>query len=162
MAEGDLECPHTPTLNLGRTRPARININLSILIRLRPMRGDRSLHGFEGPRCLGEDPPGHESDTSSFAGRSFLPFIIRSGRSTGTGRFRFRERTTTRRITAVWGKKCISDYYVDTFPLTRERPWASKSISRFPLDEEGGYWIRGYIRSPGVGLTTTTLEIHEL
>ena len=58
------------------------------------------------------------------------------------------------------GEKCISDYYRRYVPFDQGKTLGLEEYISFPLDEEGGYWIRGYIDRLAL-VDDATLEIHD-
>src|SRR4030042_3351559 len=58
------------------------------------------------------------------------------------------------------GEKCIADYYRRYLPFNQGRTLGLEENISFPLDEEKGYWIRGYIDRLTL-LDDATLEIHD-
>jgi putative RecB family exonuclease len=59
------------------------------------------------------------------------------------------------------GEKCISDYYRRYIPFDRERTLGLEELITFPLDEERGYKIRGYIDRLSLAGDGSILEIHD-
>ena len=58
------------------------------------------------------------------------------------------------------GEKCISDYYKRYYPFDQGRTLGLEEYISFPLDEEKGCWIRGYIDRVTL-LDHAVLEIHD-
>jgi len=58
------------------------------------------------------------------------------------------------------GEKCITDYYKRYYPFDQGRTLGLEENIYFPLEEEKGYWIRGFIDRLTL-LDNTILEIHD-
>ena len=58
------------------------------------------------------------------------------------------------------GEKCISDYYKRYYPFDQGRTLGLEEYITFPLEEEGNYWIRGYIDRLSL-LDHSILKIHD-
>jgi len=58
------------------------------------------------------------------------------------------------------GEKCISDYYKRYFPFDQGKTVGLEDYITFPLDEERGYWIHGYVDRLTI-LDHSILEIHD-
>jgi putative RecB family exonuclease len=58
------------------------------------------------------------------------------------------------------GEKCINDYYKRYHPFDQGRTLGLEENIFFPLDEERGYWIRGFIDRVTL-VDHSTLEIHD-
>ena len=58
------------------------------------------------------------------------------------------------------GEKCISDYYRRYHPFDQGKTLGLEEYISFPLDEEKGYWIRGYIDRLAL-VDHAILEIHD-
>lgn len=58
------------------------------------------------------------------------------------------------------GEKCITDYYHRYYPFDQGRTLGLEETIFFPLEEEGGYWIRGVIDRLSL-VNHSTLEIHD-
>ena len=58
------------------------------------------------------------------------------------------------------GEKCISDYYKRYYPFDQGRTLGLEENIYFPLEEEKGYWIRGYIDRLTL-VDHSILEIHD-
>ena len=58
------------------------------------------------------------------------------------------------------GERCISDYYRHYFPFDQGRTLGLEENIYFPLEEEKGYWIRGFIDRLTL-LDHSILEIHD-
>jgi len=58
------------------------------------------------------------------------------------------------------GKKCIEDYYKRYYPFDHGRTLGLEEYIYFPLGEEKGYWIRGYIDRLTL-VDSSILEIHD-
>jgi putative RecB family exonuclease len=58
------------------------------------------------------------------------------------------------------GEKCISDYYKRYYPFDQGRTLGLEENIYFPLEEEKGYWIRGFIDRLTL-VDNSILEIHD-
>jgi len=58
------------------------------------------------------------------------------------------------------GEKCISDYYRRYYPFDQGRTLGLEENIYFPLEEEKGYWIRGFIDRLTL-VDNSILEIHD-
>jgi putative RecB family exonuclease len=58
------------------------------------------------------------------------------------------------------GEKCITDYYKRYFPFDQGRTLGLEENIYFPLEEEKGYWIRGFIDRLTLA-DNSILEIHD-
>jgi len=58
------------------------------------------------------------------------------------------------------GEKCISDYYKRYYPFDQGRTLGLEENIYFPLEEEKGYWIRGFIDRLTL-VDHSILEIHD-
>jgi putative RecB family exonuclease len=58
------------------------------------------------------------------------------------------------------GEKCITDYYKRYYPFDQGRTLGLEENIYFPLEEEKGYWIRGFIDRLTL-LDNSILEIHD-
>jgi len=58
------------------------------------------------------------------------------------------------------GEKCISDYYKRYYPFEEGRTLGLEESIYFPLEEERGYWIRGFIDRLTL-VDNSVLEIHD-
>jgi putative RecB family exonuclease len=58
------------------------------------------------------------------------------------------------------GEKCITDYYKRYYPFDQGRTLGLEEYIYFPLEEEKGYWIRGFIDRVTL-LDSSILEIHD-
>jgi putative RecB family exonuclease len=58
------------------------------------------------------------------------------------------------------GEKCITDYYKRYYPFDQGRTLGLEENIYFPLEEEKGYWIRGFIDRLTL-LDHSILEIHD-
>ncbi len=58
------------------------------------------------------------------------------------------------------GEKCISDYYKRYYPFDQGRTLGLEENIYFPLEEERGYWIRGFIDRLTL-VDNSVLEIHD-
>jgi putative RecB family exonuclease len=58
------------------------------------------------------------------------------------------------------GEKCITDYYKRYFPFDQGRTLGLEENIYFPLEEEKGYWIRGFIDRVTL-VDSSILEIHD-
>ena len=58
------------------------------------------------------------------------------------------------------GEKCISDYYKRYYPFDQGRTLGLEENIYFPLEEEKGYWIRGFIDRLTL-VDNSVLEIHD-
>jgi putative RecB family exonuclease len=58
------------------------------------------------------------------------------------------------------GEKCISDYYKRYYPFDQGRTLGLEENIYFPLEEEKGYWIRGFIDRVTL-VDSSILEIHD-
>jgi putative RecB family exonuclease len=58
------------------------------------------------------------------------------------------------------GEKCISDYYKRYYPFDQGRTLGLEENIFFPLEEEKGYWIRGFIDRLTL-VDSSILEIHD-
>jgi putative RecB family exonuclease len=58
------------------------------------------------------------------------------------------------------GEKCITDYYKRYYPFDQGRTLGLEENIYFPLEEEKGYWIRGFIDRLTL-LDNSVLEIHD-
>jgi putative RecB family exonuclease len=58
------------------------------------------------------------------------------------------------------GEKCITDYYKRYFPFDQGRTLGLEEYIYFPLEEEKGYWIRGFIDRVTL-VDSSILEIHD-
>jgi putative RecB family exonuclease len=58
------------------------------------------------------------------------------------------------------GEKCIADYYKRYYPFDQGRTLGLEENIYFPLEEEKGYWIRGFIDRLTL-LDNSILEIHD-
>jgi len=58
------------------------------------------------------------------------------------------------------GEKCISDYYKRYYPFDQGRTLGLEENIYFPLEEEKGYWIRGFIDRLAL-VDNSILEIHD-
>ncbi len=58
------------------------------------------------------------------------------------------------------GEKCITDYYKRYYPFDQGRTLGLEENIYFPLEEEKGYWIRGYIDRLTL-VDSSILEIHD-
>jgi putative RecB family exonuclease len=58
------------------------------------------------------------------------------------------------------GEKCISDYYKRYYPFDQGRTLGLEENIFFPLEEEKGYWIRGFIDRLTL-VDHSVLEIHD-
>jgi putative RecB family exonuclease len=58
------------------------------------------------------------------------------------------------------GEKCITDYYKRYYPFDQGRTLGLEENIYFPLEEERGYWIRGFIDRLTL-LDNAILEIHD-
>jgi putative RecB family exonuclease len=58
------------------------------------------------------------------------------------------------------GEKCITDYYKRYYPFDQGRTLGLEENIYFPLEEEKGYWIRGFIDRLAL-LDNSILEIHD-
>ena len=58
------------------------------------------------------------------------------------------------------GEKCIADYYKRYYPFDQGRTLGLEENIYFPLEEEKGYWIRGFIDRVTL-VDSSILEIHD-
>jgi len=58
------------------------------------------------------------------------------------------------------GEKCIADYYKHYYPFDHGKTLGLEEYIYFPLEEEKGYWIRGYIDRLTL-VDSSILEIHD-
>jgi len=58
------------------------------------------------------------------------------------------------------GERCISDYYKRYYPFNQGRTLGLEENIYFPLEEEKGYWIRGFIDRLTL-VDNSILEIHD-
>jgi putative RecB family exonuclease len=58
------------------------------------------------------------------------------------------------------GEKCITDYYTRYYPFDQGRTLGLEEYIYFPLQEEKGYWIRGFIDRVTL-VDSSILEIHD-
>jgi putative RecB family exonuclease len=58
------------------------------------------------------------------------------------------------------GEKCITDYYKCYFPFDQGKTLGLEEYIYFPLEEEKGYWIRGFIDRLAL-VDSSILEIHD-
>jgi len=58
------------------------------------------------------------------------------------------------------GEKCITDYYKCYFPFDQGKTLGLEEYIYFPLEEEKGYWIRGFIDRVTL-VDSSILEIHD-
>jgi putative RecB family exonuclease len=58
------------------------------------------------------------------------------------------------------GEKCITDYYKRYYPFDQGRTLGLEEYIYFPLQEEKGYWIRGFIDRVTL-VDSSILEIHD-
>src|SRR5512136_772124 len=58
------------------------------------------------------------------------------------------------------GEKCIADYYKHYYPFDHGKTLGLEEYIYFPLEEETGYWIRGYIDRLTL-MDSSVLEIHD-
>jgi len=58
------------------------------------------------------------------------------------------------------GEKCIVDYYERYYPFDHGKTLGLEEYVYFPLEEEKGYWIRGYIDRLTL-VDSSVLEIHD-
>jgi len=58
------------------------------------------------------------------------------------------------------GKKCITDYYKRYYPFDQGKTLGIEEYVYFPLEEEKGYWIRGFIDRVTL-VDSSILEIHD-
>ncbi|MFB3887557.1 MAG: RecB family exonuclease [Thermodesulfobacteriota bacterium] len=58
------------------------------------------------------------------------------------------------------GEKCIADYYKRYHPFDRGKTLGLEENIYFPLEEEGNYWIRGFIDRLTL-VDSSVLEIHD-
>ncbi len=58
------------------------------------------------------------------------------------------------------GEKCIADYYKRYYPFDHGKTLGLEEYIYFPLEEEKGYWIRGYIDRLTL-VDSSILEIHD-
>jgi len=58
------------------------------------------------------------------------------------------------------GEKCIEDYYKHYYPFDHGRTLGLEEYIYFPLEQEKGYWIRGYIDRLTL-VDSSILEIHD-
>jgi putative RecB family exonuclease len=58
------------------------------------------------------------------------------------------------------GEKCLSDYYKRYYPFDQGRTVGLEDYITFPLNEEKGYWIHGYVDRIAI-VDRSVLEIHD-
>ncbi len=58
------------------------------------------------------------------------------------------------------GEKCVKDYYKRYYPFDHGKTLGLEEYIYFPLEEEQGYWIRGYIDRLTL-VDSSILEIHD-